>query len=182
MKTIRFIFLVFLLALSSLSFAQERKDNRNFFKLYVINDKKEVLLIKFQEAWEIPGAAYKIPQTIAQFLDTIAQHHGITITDKKLRGQITFHHEIREEPTIMLYYTAKYQSGELNTPKWGQDLKWVPLEQAYQLIPFPEMVEIMKKMNEDKKTVWGAALKITYDKDTKRRKGFEVLENFYKLN
>jgi hypothetical protein len=182
MKIIKQLLFAFLLVLPTLSIGQEKKDNRNFFKLYITNDKSEIMLIKFDDSWEIPGAGYKGTQTISQFLDTIANDHGITIKDKKLRGQITFHHEIRDNPTIMLYYTAKYQNGNLKTPEWGQEVKWFSLKEAYKIIPFPEMIDIIKKINEDKKTVWGGALKITYDKESNKRKGFEKIEEYYKLN
>jgi hypothetical protein len=175
--------LILLFILTQLTlFGQTRNDNRNFFKLYITNNKNEVMLIKFDGEWEIPGASYKSTQTISQFLDTMANDHGITIEEKKLRGQITFHHEIRENPTVMLYYTAKFKSGTLKTPTWGQDVKWFSIDKAYELIPYGEMVEIMKKINKNRKILWGGALKITYDKETKKRKGYEKLEEFYKLN
>ncbi len=155
--------------------------NRNFFKLYVTNEKNEVMLIKFDGEWELPGASYESNQTISQFLDTMANDHGITIEEKKLRGQITFHHEVRDNPTIMLYYTAKYKSGTLKTPDWGQDVKWFSLDEAFNIIPYREMVEIMKRINKDKKTLWGGAIKITYD-TANLRKGYEIVEAFYKLN
>lgn len=156
--------------------------NRNFFKLYVTNEKNEVMLIKFDGEWEIPGASYKSSKTISQFLDTMANDHGITIEEKKLRGQITFHHEIRDSPTIMLYYTAKYKSGMVKTPNWGQEVKWFSLDEACKIIPYGEMVEIMKKINKDKKTLWGGAFIITYDKEKNMRKGYKILEDFYMLN
>jgi len=174
----KYIFLLLLFLTHFTLFAQ----NRNFFKLYVTNEKNEVMLIKFDGEWEIPGANYKSSQTISQFLDTMANDHGISIGGKKLRGMITFHHEIRDNPTITLYYSAKYKSGTLNTPNWGQEVKWFSFEEACKIIPYGEMVEIMKKINTNKKTLWGGAIIISYDKETSKRKGYKILEDFYKLN
>lgn len=176
------IVLIAAVLLCSFSVQAQKKGNRNFFKLYVLNDKKEVMLIKFQGEWEIPGAAYAASSPISVFLDTIGMQHGITIDSKHLAAQITFHHQTRENPVIMLYYTARYKEGTLKTPGWGEEMKWVPLAEAYHMIPYPEMVAIMKKIDESKGTVWGGAITITYDMETKKRTGYQVMEDFYKLN
>jgi len=36
-------------------FGQDKKDNYSFFKLYVTNEKDEVLLVKWDGQWEIAG-------------------------------------------------------------------------------------------------------------------------------
>lgn len=177
----RFIIILLLTFCGHFANAQ-RKENRNFFKLFVLNDKQEVLLIKFQGEWEIPGASYNLNVPISAFLDTIAMQHGISIKNKKFSAQITFHHETRENPTIMLYYLARYSSGNLVVPTWGEEVKWMDLNEAYKLIPYPEMVKIMKQIDLKGNTVWGGAVKITYDKTTQKRMGYEVIEDFYKLN
>ncbi len=74
------------------------------------------------------------------------------------------------------------QAGALKVPAWGQDVKWVSLSEAYKLIPYTEMVAIMKKLNPGKHIVWGGALRITYDKETKKQTGYQVIEDFYQLN
>lgn len=181
MKILKSRLLVVVL-LCSFCFTANGQGNKNFFKLFVTNDKNEVMLIKYGGEWEIPGASYGINESISAFLDTMAMQHGITIRDKKLAAQITFHHEIRDNPTIMLYYTASYKSGALAKPEWGDEVKWVPLKEAYSIIPYPEMVYIMKQFKPKMHDVWGGAFKITYDKETNKRIGYEVMEDLYRLN
>ena len=82
----------------------------------------------------------------------------------------------------MLYYSARYKDGESKIPEWGQDVKWFSLDEVYKLIPYPEMKKIIEKINEKPETVWGGALKITYDKVSKKRTGYEIIEDFYELN
>lgn len=159
-----------------LAFGQN-KGNSHFFKLLVQNEKKEILLINFDGSWEIPGSRYADNSTIPVFLDSMAIDHGIKIKDPKLAALVTFHHEVRDYPTMMFYYRAHYVSGELTTPSWGQDVKWFSLDDAYKAIPYQEMNYILKSIiNQD--TFLEGALTIEYDKKTSKRTGtFKIIDD-----
>ena len=131
MKSFLTSFLIFPLILLG-----QNNGNSHFFKLLVQNNNQEILLINFDGNWEIPGSRYSDNSTIPVFLDAMAKDHGIEIEHSNLAALITFHHEVRDRPTMMFYYRTQYVSGDLYTPSWGQDLKWFSLENAYELIPY----------------------------------------------
>jgi len=174
-----FFILALLIALGSLSLCAQNAGNPHFFKLIIQNKKKEILLIKYEGAWEIPGARYKKDETITSCLNQMASDHGVSIKKSKLRALVTFHHEVRTNPTIMFYYKVDYEKGELEVPKWGEDVKWFSKEEAYKVIPFPEMNYIIQKVESKKCGLLEGAFKITYDKETKQRKGFEIIEDLH---
>jgi hypothetical protein len=58
-------------------FGQEKKDNYSFFKLYVTNDKDEVLLVKWDGQWEIAGSKYNESLSIKDFLNKMASDMGV---------------------------------------------------------------------------------------------------------
>jgi len=171
---LRKILFTSVLLLTAFGFAQN-SGNSHFTKLLVMNQKQEVLLINFDGSWEIPGSRYKKNTTIPLFLDEMSHDHGIKVKNHKLAALVTFHHEVRDRPTMMLYYTAVYDSGKIKTPSWGQDVKWFKLEDAYKLIPYQEMVHIMKAILKTDEVLTGA-LTVEYDENTKRTGTFKIID------
>jgi hypothetical protein len=107
----------------------------------------------------------------------MSKDHGIEIENSELAALVTFHHEIRDYPTMMFYYRAQYLSGNLSTPSWGQDVKWFSIEDAYNVIPYQEMNYIIKSIMSENSFLTGA-LSIEYDKNTRERTGeFQILDD-----
>lgn len=179
MKTLYTLLLGSLSFVSFVSFAQN-SGNPHFFKLIIQNEQKEILLIKYEGAWEVPGSRYKGSKTITEFVEDMGQKHGVVIDDIQLKALVTFHHEIRNYPTMMFYFKAEYRSGELIIPSWGEDVAWYSLEEAYEFIPFPEMNYILKNISET--DLLQGAFKITYDIENEERKGFEIIQDLIKIN
>jgi ADP-ribose pyrophosphatase YjhB (NUDIX family) len=176
MKQAGILFWVLIVATTSSLFGQNN-GNSHFFKLLVFNDNQKILLIKFDGSWEIPGARYNTNTTIPVFIDKMAKDHGISIENSKLAAFVTFHHEIRDYPTMMFYYRAQYISGDLSTPSWGQEVKWFSLDDAYKIIPYQEMNYIIKSIIAEKELLTGA-LRIEYDEKTSQRTGqFDILDD-----
>jgi hypothetical protein len=175
---IKFILLILLLVPFAL-FSQN-KGNSHFFKLMVFNENQEILLINFDGSWEIPGARYSDNLTIPNFINDMSKDHGIKIENSELAALVTFHHEIRDYPTMMFYYNAQYLSGNLSTPSWGQDVKWFSIEDAYNAIPYQEMNYIIKSIISENSFLTGAFI-IEYDKNTLERTGaFQVIDDLKK--
>ncbi len=172
--------LILALLISLSSCALMVVDNYSFFKLFVTNEKNEVMLVKWKDAWEIPGKRYKGSKTVNEFVDLMASNHGIGVDKVKLNALITFHYNTRPNPTLMQYYTAKYSSGDLQIPLGCSDIKWVKLEEAYKLIPYTEMVNIMQHIKNDETVLWGAAYDVI-KKSTTTPRSSTLREDFYKL-
>jgi len=172
--------LLFFLLFTPFVLFSQNKGNSHFFKLLVFNQNQEILLIKFDGSWEIPGSRYSDNSTIPVFLDSMGDDHGIKINKSKLSALVTFHHEIRKYPTMMFYYSAQYVSGDLSTPSWGQDVKWFSIKKAYELIPYQEMNYIIKSIISENSLLTGALI-IEYDKASSKRTGsFRIIDDLKK--
>lgn len=172
--------LILVLLISFSSCAQKVVDNYSFFKLFVTNEKNEVMLVKWKDAWEIPGKRYKGSKTVKGFIGLMSSNHGIKVDNIKLSALITFHYNTKPNPTLMHYYSAKYASGDLRVPFGSSEIKWIPLEEAYNLIPYTEMVNIMQHIKSDEVVLWGAAYDVIKKSKTNPRSS-SLREGFYKL-
>jgi hypothetical protein len=181
MKTILLTFICILFLTAFRSFGQEHKtDNYSFFKLYVTNDKDEVLLVKWEGQWEIVGDRYNEPVSIREFGNKMAADMGIKITEPKLCGLFTQRWQGTPGATIMHYYRARYTSGNLKVPPDCTDIKWFSFDEAIKVIPYPIMTSMMIQMKKNPGKVIGAAFE-RY-KDANNVSQHKVLEDFHILN
>jgi hypothetical protein len=170
--------LICIFALTHISaFSQNEPDNYSFFKAFVTNDKKQILLVKWEGEWEIAGERYNQNFSISAFLDKMGSDMGIKLANKKLRGLFTFHYPNRPNPTLMHYYQATYASGTLRTPPDCSEIKWFSLKDALQVIPYPAMKMIAEAITGKPEAVFGGAFKPSSD-----QRQVEVLEKMYELN
>ncbi len=160
--------------------AQNQPDNYSFMKLYVTNDQGEVLLVKWQGEWEIVGDSYNQPLSVSKFLDEMASHMGIKIKNPQLCGLYTQRWRGNPYLTLMHYYQADYVSGELQVPPDCTDIKWFSYEEALEVIPYPNMTTIMKKIKAHPEKVIGAAFE-RY-KDDNNQTQFVTLEDWHLMN
>lgn len=174
--------LVFILSWLVFSvYGQEQKtDNYSFVKLYVTNEKNQVLLVKWDGQWEIAGSRYNDPVSVRKFTSKIAGDMGITISDVKLCGLFTQKWQGNPNATIMHYYKARYIGGELKVPADCTDIKWFSFEEAMKVIPYPIMTSMMQQINKHPQKVIGAAFE-RY-KDANNISQHRVLEDFYLMN
>ncbi len=139
------------------AFGQDKKDNYSFFKLYVTNEKDQVLLVKWEGQWEIVGDKYNEPMSIREFLNKIAFDMGITIKDPTLCAIYTQKWKGNNPPTIMHYYKAKYSEGDLKVPSECTDIRWFSFDDAINTIPYPIMISTLKEIKKNPGKVMGAA-------------------------
>ena len=177
MKT--FLFLLLTLTTAPL-LAQDQPDNYSFMKLYVTNEPGEVLLVKWNGEWEIIGDSYNQPLSINTFLDEMASHMGITIQNPRLGGLYTQRWRGNPYLTLMHYYQADYVSGELQVPPDCTDIKWFSYEEALEVIPYPNMTTMMRKIKAHPGRVIGAAFE-RY-KDDNNQTQFVTLEDWHLMN
>jgi hypothetical protein len=170
------ILVVFSLQLKS----QEKTDNYSFMKLYVTNNKGQVLLLGGGGEWEITGARYNDTISIHDFVNWMGKRMGIQVKNIRLRGLLTFHYTWRTNPTLMHYYTAEYKSGDLVLPEGCDGIKWVNRNETAKLIPFDEMNRILEKINKCD-YLFGGSFRIYKDTVTGKRYS-KVIEPFHRLN
>lgn len=160
--------------------SQDKTDNYSFIKLYVTNDRHEVLLVGGGDTWEITGARYNDTISIHDFLNWMGQRMGIQIKKIRLRGLFTFHYAWKKNPTLMHYYTAEYESGELIIPEGCEGIKWVNRNEVQSLIPYKEMNEIINKINECDYLLGGSVR--VYKDSLSNKRTSKMTEEFYQLN
>lgn len=175
-----FMFLVLLLGFHTVANGQNKKDNYSFMKLLVANEKGEILLLGNEDELEITGARYNDTLSVKEFVGWMAGRMGIKVKNIRLRGLLTFHYEWRSNPTLMHYYTAEYESGDLILPDGCEKIEWVKLSKSAGLIPYDEMNRIIWKINECE-YLFGGSFRIWKDSATQRRES-EFIEPFYRLN
>jgi ADP-ribose pyrophosphatase YjhB (NUDIX family) len=179
MKTILFLAIVCTFGVQSV--AQNKVDNYSFFKLYVTNSQGEVLLVKFDNQWEIVGDRYNQGMTVSAFIKYLANDMGIEVKDVKLAALYTQRPETRSNPTLMHYYTATYVSGTIKTPAECTDIRWFKPADALAAIPYEIMKSVMVKIKENPGKVLGAAFETSIDPSSKQTK-VKVVEDFSFLN
>ena len=131
------------------SSCSQQPENYSFFKLYIKNDKNQILLVKWDNEWEIPGRKYKRSSSIKEFTNSMAKSYGISVSNLKLNALVTFHYSTKSNPTLMHYYSADYSSGKIKTPFGSSNIKWFSIEEAYTIIPYSEMKEIIKHIEKE---------------------------------
>ena len=177
----RLTFLMLLFGFYLISNGQDKKDNYSFMKLLVTNEKGEILLLGDRAGLEITGARYNDSLSIKEFVNWMGDRMGIKIKNIRLRGLLTFHYEGRNNPTLMHYYTAEYESGVLILPTGCEIIEWVEISKSAELIPFDEMNKIIEQIN-DCDYLFGGSFRIWKTDPTTGRRKSEPIEPFYKLN
>jgi hypothetical protein len=173
------LILIFTFVACSVS-GQEKKDNYSFFKLYVTNDKDEVLLVRWEGQWEIAGNRYNESLSIKEFLNKMAAEMGIKIADPKLCGMFTQKWQGNNSPTIMQYYKGRYSGGDLKIPPDCTDIQWFSFDEAIKAIPYEIMTAMMKQIKMNPGKVIGAAFE-KY-KDAGNATKHKTIEGFYIMN
>ncbi|WP_435255361.1 hypothetical protein [Tenacibaculum sp. A30] len=181
----KILFLLILFHLTSKSFSQVKDmPNYSFFKLVVTKlntDKNEVLLVKWNDKWEVPGLKYNSKSSIKEFIAKMANDMGIRMyKEERLRGIFTIHYENRPKPTLMNYYSLDFVEGDITPPPSCSQIKWFSIDEALKLISYQDMVEILKQLYEDKNSVFGGAIK-KYKEAKSKEKKIEFTEPLYKL-
>jgi hypothetical protein len=154
--------------------------NFNYFKLCVLNEDNEVLLVNYKDMWEPAGRKYDKPESMQMVLRQMAKEMGVEIEGLRLRAMITKYYGDARYPIVFNYVSAQYKSGELTIPPGCKDIKWYTVEEALEVIPFEGMKMVLEKVFiEDTDALWAGSLHIVNDPDS-NKKFATIKEEFYK--
>ena len=143
------------------------RDNHNSSLIYLENEAGEYLMLHRvkkkndinHDKWIGVGGGFEhgeSPEECA--LRETFEETGLTLTDYRLRGIVTFDCE-GQETLYMYLFTASAWTGELSECSEG-DLEWVPKEKVYSL-PIWEGDEIFFRLLEEGRPFF--SLKLSYD-------------------
>lgn len=176
------IILLILFLVSTLSYSQKSSPNYSFFKLLIVNENSDILLVNWNGKWELPGLKYNSELSIKNFIGDMTMKMGIDDYENlKLNGIFSFYYEGRKKPTIMNYYSLKYVSGKIIPPPNCTEVKWSSYEDAMISIPYEDMKEIIKYIHEENCSVYGGTVKKYIKKDSQEKKVI-FTEPIYKLS
>ena len=142
------------------------RDNHNSSLIYLENEAGEYLMLHRvkkkndinHDKWIGVGGGFEhgeSPEECA--LRETFEETGLTLTDYRLRGIVTFDCE-GQETLYMYLFTASAWTGELSECNEG-DLEWVPKEKVYDL-PIWEGDEIFFRLLEEDRPFF--SLKLSY--------------------
>jgi hypothetical protein len=171
---------------TNLVFSQTIADSINitWTKYIIINDKSEVLLryVETFKAWELTGCGYEGSITLKNLMDSVAIFLGIKYDSYKLGGMFTYTKPGRYRATIKPYFIVHF-TGYINEKYFTDTLntKWVSIQEAKKIIPYPTMVMILDQLIKFPNNVWGGAFE-EYNYSPPTATKWKVIEPFYKLN
>lgn len=154
--------------------------NRNYYKICILNERDEVLLVEHNNTWELIGGEYNTPNTLVEYVETLALSANVKVKDIRLRGLFSVFFNQMEKPFVYHYYSARYESGEVRIPEGCTGAKWVGITEAKRIMRYQEMfwmVDYILKSDH----LRGGAYRIIKDKDKGTRK-VEFIEDYYDLN
>ncbi len=154
--------------------------NRNYFKVLILNEKDEVLLVEFKEIWEFIGGTYNTSSSLEEYVQKLAGTANITVTDIRLRGLFSIYWNDGEKPDVQHYYTARYTSGDMQSPGDCTGAVWADLNKSRELIAYKDMLWMYETVLESE-TLWGGTYRIVKDREKGTRE-VEHLVDYFKLN
>jgi len=180
MKMNRLIVLSLLLFSCEIYAQNTKTSNRIYFKVYILNENNDLLLVEYNNIWEPIGGGYNSTLNMEDYVKKLALTSNATVNDIRLRGLFSAYFNQMKKPMAYHYYTVRYVSGEIKPPDDCTGVKWVNLDEARKIMAYEEMLEIYEKILENN-NLWGGTYRITKDNEKGTRK-FEKLVEFFKLN
>jgi hypothetical protein len=176
-----FLAFIFCIASNPVSAQQNQQvKNFNYFKLVVINEQDQMLLVHYKDIWEPAGKKYDQAATIREVIIGMAAEMGVQVYDIKLRAMIGKFYGQAKHPIIFNYVTAKYLSGDLVVPEGCTDIKWFDKNEGIEEIPFKPMKSILSTVfNNDENYLWGGSFRIL-PADKPQDQEMEIIEAMYR--
>lgn len=175
-------YITLLLCIGSLvGYAQDNQDtNRNYFKLCLLNDKNEVLLVEYKGTWELIGGEYNATTTLGAYVDKLAMTSNVKVTNTRLRGLFSVYFNEMKKPYVYHYYSARYKSGKMKPPDDCSDAKWVDINEARRLMDYKDMLWMYETILQSE-NLWGGSYRIIKDRE-KGTRSIETIVEYFHLN
>lgn len=159
------------------AFAQEAKTSA-FHRLLIFNMKNELMIVRVKNSdrWVTPGWYQDDRLTIKEGLSELVASYGIKTTAPTLRGVFTLK---ANQISTRLIYSAKLDGGEIKAPDIIEEIRWLPVEKALDVITFPHIRTQIRQITEHPGTIWGGSQTMYQENGAY---GSKIIENFYPLS
>lgn len=172
-------FIIFTLFLNA-AFGQNEAEIKIFHRLVILDVNDKIMVVKVENAnvWVTPGFYQTKDETIQNGLKKLATSYGIEIEKPKLKGVFLLKREINQEHSTSLrnVYTAMSKSGMLKKPTGIDEIRWVSVDEATELITFPHINVMIKEVLDHPDLILGGTLRQFKENDSWRT---EIVEEFY---
>ena len=179
MKT---VILVLSLLFSYPAFSQVKEDISIFHRLLIVNSENEVMVAKIEntDIWVTPGFYHNTKQAIKTSLDSIAATYSEEANSPQLKGVFTLKRDLDDKVSTSLrnVYLIRVNTLKKTLPSGIGEVKWLPLEEALQLITFPHISAMIEQIMNNPKQIWGGTLLQFKEDDNWSMK---LIEEFYPL-
>jgi hypothetical protein len=170
--------LVIICILSSSSFAQTTQKASDFHRLLIFNKDSDLLVVKIKDTdfWVTPGLYGLTDQLTEQNLFNLATEYNLRITKPDLRGVFVLKNNQTKAVLPRYFYTANVVAGEIKIPDNIEEIKWLQIDKAMQVITFPHINILVKQIIEHPETIWAGTI-LRYQQDNQLKA--KMLESFY---
>lgn len=153
-----------------------------FHRVLVLNSNNELMVVKIKDTdfWVTPGFYQTKEQSIKKEIIKTSESYGLKISDQKLKGVFLLKRENdgKKSTSLRNVFIVKMKSGKIKLPKGIEDIKWLPVNKAVELISFPHINLMIERIMKNNDKTWGGTL-LQFKENGKWK--VRVLEEFYSL-
>jgi len=162
-------------------FAQENVKISDFHRLLIFNDKNQLMVAKIKDTdfWVTPGLYSQNKKLTNENLHKLASEYGLTITQPNLRGVFILKNKKTNIDSNRYFFNVKVNGGDIKTPDNIEEIKWLPVNEAMNVITFPHITMLIKQIMDYPDVEWGGTV-LRYKEGTKLKS--KMIKSFYSLN
>jgi len=161
-------------------FAQENDNISKFHRLLIFNDKNQLMVVKIKNTdfWVTPGLYSQNKKLTNENLHKLASEYGLTITQPNLRGVFVLRNEKTNIDSNRHFFNVKVNGGDIKTPDNIEEIKWLSVNEAMNVITFPHITMLIKQITDYPEVVWAGTV-LRYKEGTKLKS--KMTKSFYPL-
>jgi len=165
-------------------FVQGNEQVSEFHRLLIFNAENQLMVVKIKNTnfWVTPGLYSKNNSETDEFINKslheLASEFGLTITAPDLRGLFILKNKQSNNDFKRYFYQVNVRSMKSKLPDNIEEIKWLPLNEAMDLITFPHINMLIDQIMKNSAVVWtGTILRYKKGQELKAK----MVEDFFPL-
>ena len=163
----------------------KKNDSAEFYRLLTFNDKNELMVVKIKgtDFWVTPGLYSDEKKSINKKsinkqLQALSADYGLITSQPELHGKFILKAKNNNKSYNRYFYRVNVKSGKVKMPKIIGQIKWLPIDEAIQIITFPHIKQLIQQITDYPETVWGGTI-LRYKEEGQLKA--KMLEKFYPI-
>jgi hypothetical protein len=181
MKKITLLIPMLIIAFFSLPLSAQEDDNiSEFHRLLIFNAKGQLMVVKIKNTnfWVTPGLYSKNPELTNHHLVQLAKEYGLTVSKPNLQGVFLLKNEQAKTVSNRSFFKVNIIEGEIKKPQNIDTIKWLPANEAKEIITFPHINILLQQIIDFPDKVWGGSI-LRYKEDGEFKA--KMIKDFYSL-